>query len=79
MVSRVYDDPNHECYGPVRRCWVILSGLWENLDTVDQHFRWEHGEDWDAMLVRLIEKNRYTERQALRVVVNATFVAVCSL
>lgn len=73
---RVYDDPNHEFYGPVRRTWVVLVALWENLDEIDRLYRWEHGEAWDETLVRHMEKDRYTERQARRIVVNNTFLAL---
>lgn len=49
-MNRAYDDPNHEFYGPVRRCWVVLSAMFY-LDRLDTQFGWEWGRSWDAYLV----------------------------
>lgn len=27
MTKRVFDDPNHRHYGPIRRMWVVLAQL----------------------------------------------------
>lgn len=47
--KRIFDDPGHPNYGPVRRMWVILAGL-GMLDTAEewgnrQHVPWDRGLD----------------------------------
>lgn len=46
---RIFDDPNHMFYGPVRRLWIILAQL-NLLEVADQ---WNNGWDdgrWDEAL-----------------------------
>jgi hypothetical protein len=47
-MKRIFDNPNHPQYGPVRRMWVILA----QLDMLETAERWsEHkGRSWDRAL-----------------------------
>lgn len=66
-MSRIYDDPNHPTYGPVRRAWVILAGLYgDELGAMDTLYFQEWGSRWDTDLhVAMTEQDR-TESEALR-------------
>ena len=56
---RVFDDPNHPQYGPIRRAWVVLV----QLDLLDAAERMSaHGVSrglmtWDACMARSIAEN----------------------
>ena len=65
---RVYDQPNHPHYGPVRRCWVILAGLFPDLAKLDTEYRWEWHSDWDFHLVHMLEQG-HSEVVGLRTIV----------
>lgn len=61
---RVYDDPNHPHYGPVRRMWVILAGL--DLLGFAETWRDSAGYLWDESVSLLLGVPGYTEAQILR-------------
>lgn len=67
-MSRVYDDPNHPYYGPARRCWVILVGLFSDLTALDESYQQEGGWAWDEHLAYDLT-NGVEERRALRKIV----------
>lgn len=46
--ERIFDNPNHPGYGPVRRMWVILNQL--NLLTFLDHMYQSHSYNWDTEL-----------------------------
>lgn len=57
MGKRIYDDPSHPQYGPVRRMWVILAQL-DMLDAADKYDREHSGNrSWDSWLAHLIASN----------------------
>ena len=52
---RIYDDPNHPEYGPVRRMWVILVQL-DLADKIDRHTYGGGAEaPWDVELARTVK------------------------
>lgn len=51
---RVFDNPNHPAYGPVRRTWVILAGL--GLLGRDAEYHERHNTDWDRCMAGGIEE-----------------------
>lgn len=63
VMERIYDNPNHPHYGPVRRQWVILKGL--GLGDIDGAYYAEWGINWDTHLVKLFDGG-FTEVKALR-------------
>lgn len=68
MTKRYYERNDHDFYGPVRRCWVILVGLYGNdLSGVDEYYGYEWGETWDDELIELLDAD-YTEGLALRTI-----------
>ena len=52
-MTRIYDDPNHPHYGPVRRQWVIFAGL--GLLGIDEAYFAEWGIRWDAHLAHHLD------------------------
>lgn len=52
-MTAIIDDPNHKHYGPIRRLWVILAGMFGNdVDKCDAMFQhewawpiWEYAEN----------------------------------
>lgn len=54
---RIFDNPNHPQYGPVRRMWVILK----QLDLISSGERYPDsvsGRSWDESLALRIETGR---------------------
>lgn len=50
--KRIYDDPNHPQYGPIRRTWVVLAQL-DLLNAAERYSRYyveKGGMAWDANL-----------------------------
>lgn len=68
--KRVFDDPNHPHYGPVRRMWVILA----QLDLLGSAESYEHlggGVTWDRAIARRIERGMAepaAQRQVLGII-----------
>jgi hypothetical protein len=57
---RIFDNPNHPQYGPVRRMWIVLV----QLDLLTAAERWSdhqktagNGHAWDSFLSGLVENN----------------------
>lgn len=67
-MTRLFDYPDHRFYGPVRRCWVILSGMCPDMALLDQHYFWEWGKNWDNDLADQLSGDD-DEAQALRTIV----------
>lgn len=67
MMKRVFDDPNHSAYGPVRRTWVILAGL--GLLDYDSAYRGQHGVYWDECMAGGIDSGE-NENSLKRMIVN---------
>lgn len=51
---RVFDNPSHAGYGPVRRTWVILAGL--GVLELDGQYRQEYGHAWDSCMAGALEE-----------------------
>jgi len=51
---RIYDNPNHRDYGPVRRLHVMLMQLVPDLEEIDKRYKDEEGETWDSFLSYLL-------------------------
>lgn len=49
---RIFDNPNHPQYGPIRRMWVVLAQL-DMLETAEE---WGNRQSipWDAALADLV-------------------------
>jgi hypothetical protein len=60
--ARIYDNPNHPRYGPVRRLWIILVqlDLLEEADCIKWH---DEGVDhkWDEALAYLLDHSIVNE------------------
>lgn len=66
-MSRIYDDANHPSYGPVRRCWVMLVGMFgTDLTAVDNLFYQEWGCHWDEHIHIMMTSQGYDEGYAIR-------------
>lgn len=66
-MSRIYDDATHPSYGPVRRAWVILAGLYgDGMSEMDTLYQQEWGTKWDTDLHILLTELEQPEGQALR-------------
>lgn len=55
-MTRIFDNPNHKHYGPVRRLWIVLVqlDLLKAAERYDEH-RIKHGFlRWDEMLAALL-------------------------
>jgi len=65
-MTRIYDNPNHPHYGPVRRTWVILVGL-DVLD-FDAVYHQIYRHDWDARIAQWMDEG-LTEGQVKRLIV----------
>lgn len=66
--KRIYDNPNHPQYGPVRRMWVVLSQL--DLLEAAERFATERGDNWDDYLARLCRMG-LSEPYSQRIVLGA--------
>jgi len=67
---RIYDNPNHPQYGPVRRLWVMLAQL--DLLAVAETFITARGSSWDQHLARLIRmglSESYSQRMLLSMII----------
>lgn len=67
-MSRIYDDPNHPHYGRVRRCWIVLVGMFPDMTTLDREYLAECGWQWDEQIA-YYAVNGVGEAAALRHVV----------
>lgn len=67
-MTRIYNNPNHRSYGPVRRLWVMVCGMYGFDHTrLDETFYQEWGFTWDAHVDCMIQQQGYTEEYALKV------------
>lgn len=65
-MERIFNLPNHEHYGPVRRQWVIFQGLGLTDDSgADQAYLRHWGTSWDQHLSICIRYSK-SEAEALR-------------
>lgn len=61
---RIFDNPNHPHYGPVRRMWIVLVQL--DLLTSAEAYMDRFGRNWDEALVSLLERYQMQESAAQR-------------
>lgn len=69
--KRVFDDPDHPQYGPVRRLWVVMA----QLDMLDAAERWSQhkGRNWDQAVAfdiadcRLEKAEQFIQRLFLQI------------
>lgn len=66
---RVFDNPNHRGYGPVRRTWVILAGLDLLTPALDREYDACYGAQWDECMADAIVAGKTTEGQVARLIV----------
>ncbi len=61
-MKRIFDNPNHPQYGPVRRMWVILV----QLDLLDAAERWGNHRivPWDEWLATMLDNNKHVKESA---------------
>lgn len=58
--KRIFDDPNHPQYGPVRRLWVVFAQL-DLLVAAERWSRYQQtapgasGHTWDSWIATLVE------------------------
>lgn len=61
-MKRIYDNPNHASYGPARRLWVMLCGMYGFDHTeLDKAFYQEWGFTWDMHLHCMYHQQGYSE------------------
>lgn len=55
-MSRIYDQPSHPHYGPVRRLHIMIMQLLtkHQCSVLDEHYDEQYGETWDLQLSRLM-------------------------
>lgn len=60
-MARIFDDPNHQHYGPVRRLWVILVqlNLLEDAESYGGVVPWD---EWCACLMEMALSESYAQR-----------------
>lgn len=67
-MKRYYERNDHDYYGPVRRCWVMLVGLYgTDLSIVDEYYGYEWGVLWDDDLIEFLDADM-SEQAALQTV-----------
>lgn len=61
---RIYDNPSHPQYGPIRRMWVVLT----QLGLLDAAERWGYHNqvDWDKHLAKVLAAHKQPESMAQR-------------
>lgn len=69
MDKRIFDNPNHPAYGPVRRVWVMLAGLDLLGDDTDAEYATQYGTRWDACMAHALANELLTEVNLARLVV----------
>lgn len=63
--KRIFDDPSHPEYGPVRRMWVILMQL-DMLADAERYSRWsinQGGLAWDSNLASMVRQRSEARAQ----------------
>lgn len=60
-MARIFDDPNHRHYGPVRRLWVILVqlNLLEDAESYGGVVPWD---EWLSCLMEMALSESYAQR-----------------
>jgi hypothetical protein len=66
--SRIYDDPKHPQYGPVRRLYVMLLQLWADIgiERMETVYRDQYRTYWDIDLAFLMGTLEMSEPDAQR-------------
>ncbi len=64
---RIFDNPNHPQYGPVRRLWVMLAQL-DLLDVADRLNR-DPARAWDTALAQMVSLD-VSEKDAQRAILH---------
>lgn len=61
---RIFDNPNHRHYGPVRRMWVVLTSL-DILDMCESiswaNSRTKEENEWDQIISHLMDQGQPAE------------------
>lgn len=66
---RIFDNPRHPAYGPVRRVWIMLAGL-DLLDgRFDRGYENHYGVAWDECMAGGIASGVLSEAQLARLIV----------
>ena len=55
MSDRIYNNPNHKHYGPVRRMHIMLMQLFSDDCITDEAWLHENDPTWDRYLSEMIE------------------------
>lgn len=66
---RIFDNPNHHAYGPVRRLWVVLVAL-DMLDAAERAYPLK-SQPWDIAMAMNLQN--HDEARAARLVVRFIF------
>ena len=64
---RIFDNPNHPKYGPVRRCWIVLVQL--DLLGQDAAYEAEYRTTWDHCMADAIANHDLSESQMCRIII----------
>lgn len=54
---RIYDQPDHPAYGPVRRVHIMILQFFadKKMDRIDLHYHEHYNSTWDEDLARLMQ------------------------
>jgi hypothetical protein len=65
---RIFDNPNHPQYGPVRRMWVVLAqlDLLTAAERYSEHYLEDGGLSWDENLAFSFKHNKRREAHIQR-------------
>lgn len=61
---RIFDNPNHPQYGPIRRMWVVLTQL--DLLAAAERWGYHNQVDWDQHLANVLAVHKQRESRAQR-------------
>lgn len=69
---RVYDNPNHRQYGPIRRMWVVLAQL--GLLNAAEVWSTDYEKPWDEHLAQVLAVHNQPESMAQRNFIHALMI-----
>ncbi|MEQ6333253.1 hypothetical protein [Sphingobium sp. MK2] len=73
--DRIFEEPNHRHYGPVRRLHIILMQITENYSSIDSLFAADNDMTWDTLLSFHLAQNRSEPEAQRRVISEWLFYA----
>ncbi len=75
-MARIFDDPNHRHYGPVRRLWIVLVHLDLLHARFERGFENHYGLTWDECMANGCANGALSESQLARLIVRRMLAMV---